>query len=58
MLTASNSKGKVPLQFCINCLFLLPLIRDKEPELQMEKTRHLVRMVRADIFLMENIESN
>lgn len=47
-----NSKGKIHVQVCSNLLFcgffLFSHNRDKEPELQMGKTRRLVRMVRVD----------
>lgn len=44
-----NSKGKMCVQVCSNLLFcFFPPNRDKEPELQMGKTRRLVRMVRVD----------
>lgn len=50
-VTASNSKGgNKHIQVCTNNFFFLPFPRDKGLELQMEKTRHLVRMVRLDFF--------
>lgn len=51
-VTASNSKGgNKHIQVCTNhFFFLFPFLRDKGLELQMGKTRHLVRMVRLDFF--------
>lgn len=49
-VTASNSKGKMHIQISSNhfFFFFFSSTRDKELELQMEKTRHLVRTVRVD----------